>query len=263
MHYVFVHIGVGSGKGETKCLDAVQQAITSPLLETSIDGASHVIINVSGDIGLLEANEAATYVQEMTGEDANIIFGAMMDEEHSDTVTITVIATGLEEKDAMSHFGRSFSTGSSFLGETSATVSAMRRPSFLSGMGNQPRSTAGQSSAPKPAQQTTVEDMPVVTRSVTPLKKAAQSESQDMHVSPAAPTLFSRYKEESPMSQSLSRRSFLRYAGTGAVTLAAALLGGVSAAAQDEHPGIHLGGHHEMLLPVCRRAPPLPGPLWL
>ena len=174
------HIGVGSGKGETKCLDAVQQAITSPLLETSIDGASHVIINVSGDIGLLEANEAATYVQEMTGEDANIIFGAMMDEEHSDTVTITVIATGLEEKDAMSHFGRSFSTGSSFLGETSATVSAMRRPSFLSGMGNQPRSTAGQSPAPKPAQQTTVEEMPVVTRSVTPLKPVSQSESQDM-----------------------------------------------------------------------------------
>ncbi len=174
------HIGVGSGKGETKCLDAVQQAITSPLLETSIDGASHVIINVSGDIGLLEANEAATYVQEMTGEDANIIFGAMMDEEHSDTVTITVIATGLEEKDAMSHFGRSFSTGSSFLGETSATVSAMRRPSFLSGMGNQPRNTAGQSPVSKPSQQTTVEDMPVVTRTVTPLKPVAPSENQDM-----------------------------------------------------------------------------------
>ncbi len=174
------HIGVGSGKGETKCLDAVQQAITSPLLETSIDGASHVIINVSGDIGLLEANEAATYVQEMTGEDANIIFGAMMDEEHSDTVTITVIATGLEEKDAMSHFGRSFSTGSSFLGETSATVSAMRRPSFLSGMGNQPRSTAGQSPVSKPSQQTTVEDMPVVTRTVKPLKPAAPLESQDI-----------------------------------------------------------------------------------
>ena len=116
----------------------------------------------------------------MTGEDANIIFGAMMDEEHSDTVTITVIATGLEEKDAMSHFGRSFSTGSSFLGETSATVSAMRRPSFLSGMGNQPRNTAGQSPVSKPSQQTTVEDMPVVTRTVTPLKPTAPSESQDM-----------------------------------------------------------------------------------
>ena len=92
------HIGVGSGKGESKCLDAVQEAITSPLLETSIDGASHVIINVSGDIGLLEANEAATYVQEMAGDDANIIFGAKVDEENSDLVMITVIATGLEEK---------------------------------------------------------------------------------------------------------------------------------------------------------------------
>ncbi len=106
------HIGVGSGKGESKCLDAVQEAITSPLLETSIDGASHVIINVSGDIGLLEANEAATYVQEMAGDDANIIFGAKVDEENSDLVMITVIATGLEEK-GESAFGNSFGTRSS------------------------------------------------------------------------------------------------------------------------------------------------------
>lgn len=177
------HIGVGTGKGETKCLDAVQQAITSPLLETSIDGASHVIINVSGDIGLLEANEAATYVQEMTGEDANIIFGAMMDEEHTDTVTITVIATGLEEKGTMaSPFGRSFSTGSSFMNGTGTVNSTMRRPSFLSGMGSQNRSTVGQTPAAKPAQQNVSEDMPVVTRPIsTPTPKpAATADNQEM-----------------------------------------------------------------------------------
>ena len=54
------HIGIGMGSGDDKCIDAVKQAITSPLLETTIQGASHVIINISGDISLIEANEAAT-----------------------------------------------------------------------------------------------------------------------------------------------------------------------------------------------------------
>jgi len=92
------HIGIGEGKGDEKCIDAVKQAITSPLLETSIDGATHVIINVSGEVSLIEANEAATYVQELAGEDATIIFGAMYDETSSDSVMITVIATGLDQE---------------------------------------------------------------------------------------------------------------------------------------------------------------------
>ncbi|MSS63030.1 cell division protein FtsZ [Velocimicrobium porci] len=91
------HIGIGVGSGDDKCVQAVQQAITSPLLETTITGASHVIINVSGDISLIEANEAATYVQELAGETANIIFGAMYDETATDSATITVIATGLHD----------------------------------------------------------------------------------------------------------------------------------------------------------------------
>lgn len=91
------HIGIGLGQGDDKCVEAVKQAITSPLLETTIQGASHVIINISGDISLIEANEAATYVQELAGESANIIFGAMYDESVPDQCTITVIATGLEE----------------------------------------------------------------------------------------------------------------------------------------------------------------------
>lgn len=90
------HIGIGMGKGDDKCVEAVQQAITSPLLETTIEGASHVIINISGDISLIEANEAATFVQELAGEAANIIFGAMYDETNPDQASITVIATGLD-----------------------------------------------------------------------------------------------------------------------------------------------------------------------
>jgi len=91
------HIGIGTASGDDKAIEAVKSAVTSPLLETTIEGASHVIINISGDISLIEANEAASYVQELAGENANIIFGAMYDETATDTATITVIATGLED----------------------------------------------------------------------------------------------------------------------------------------------------------------------
>ena len=91
------HIGIGSAKGDDKALEAVQEAVASPLLETTIEGASHVIINISGDISLMDANDAASYVQNLAGADANIIFGAMYDDTQTDAATITVIATGLDE----------------------------------------------------------------------------------------------------------------------------------------------------------------------
>ena len=92
------HIGIGTATGDDKAIEAVKQAVTSPLLETTIEGASHVIINISGDISLIEANEAAEYVQELTGESANIIFGAMYDEGVTDSCSITVIATGIDSR---------------------------------------------------------------------------------------------------------------------------------------------------------------------
>lgn len=94
------HIGIGEGKGDDKALEAVKMAVESPLLETTISGASHVIINVSGDITLADASDAASYVQNLAGEDVNIIFGAMYDATKSDSCTITVIATGLEDVSA-------------------------------------------------------------------------------------------------------------------------------------------------------------------
>ncbi len=92
------HIGIGESKGDDKALEAVQQAVESPLLETSIEGAKNVIINIRGDISLMDANDAASYVQNMTGDDANIIFGAMYDDSEVDTCKVTVIATGLQDK---------------------------------------------------------------------------------------------------------------------------------------------------------------------
>ena len=90
------HIGIGFGTGDDKANEALQKAINSPLLETTIEGATHILLNISGDIGMLEANDAANYVEEMVGESANVIFGARYDESMTDSCMITVIATGLQ-----------------------------------------------------------------------------------------------------------------------------------------------------------------------
>ena len=94
------HIGIGASKGDDKALEAVQEAVQSPLLETTIEGASNVIINISGDISLMDANDAASYVQNLAGDEANIIFGAMYDDSTPDACKITVIATGLDDASA-------------------------------------------------------------------------------------------------------------------------------------------------------------------
>lgn len=94
------HMGVGFGKGDTRTQDAVKQAISSPLLETSIDGATDVIINFTGgaDLGALEVYDAADVVREAVDPDANIIVGAVIDETLTEEIRITVIATGFESE---------------------------------------------------------------------------------------------------------------------------------------------------------------------
>ena len=94
------HMGVGFGKGDNRAQDAVKQAISSPLLETSIDGATDVIINFTGgaDLGALEVYDAADVVRESVDPDANIIVGAVIDETLTEEVRITVIATGFESE---------------------------------------------------------------------------------------------------------------------------------------------------------------------
>ncbi len=121
------HIGIGEARGDDKAMEAVQQAVSSPLLETTIKGATHVIINISGDISLMDANDAASYVQELTGDDANIIFGAMYDDSVADYARITVIATGLSDAS---------SKPSSSLGGRSTSPFSVRRPSNTAGSGN-------------------------------------------------------------------------------------------------------------------------------
>ena len=94
------HMGIGRAKGENRIIEAVRQAVSSPLLETTIEGAKSVILNVTGgrDIMLSEINEASTLVQGIIDESANIIFGATIDETMSDEVKITIIATGFSSR---------------------------------------------------------------------------------------------------------------------------------------------------------------------
>lgn len=104
------HIGIGTGKGDDKASEAAKMAVESPLLETTITGATHVIINVSGDISLADASDASDYVRTLTGDEVNIIFGAMYDSSMTDTCNVTIIATGIEEK-AARQSGLGFKSG--------------------------------------------------------------------------------------------------------------------------------------------------------
>ena len=96
------HMGVGTGRGENRVIDAVKEAIGSPLLETSIDGAKAILLNIMGgyDLGMLEANEAADLIEKAAARDANIIFGASIKEDLEDEIRITVIATGFDDGEA-------------------------------------------------------------------------------------------------------------------------------------------------------------------
>ncbi len=116
------HMGVGRASGEKRAEEAVRAAIQSPLLETSIDGARGVLINITGgaDLGLFEINSAAELVTEAADPNANIIFGAAFDESLQDEIIITVIATGFEgyvNKDAKGIFSNPVFTGGAAAGD--------------------------------------------------------------------------------------------------------------------------------------------------
>lgn len=93
-------MGIGAANGENRIVEATKKAISSPLLEVSIDGAKQVLLNITGgpDLSLFEANESANVVSQATSEDVNIIFGTSMDENLGDEVRVTVIATGIDDE---------------------------------------------------------------------------------------------------------------------------------------------------------------------
>jgi cell division protein FtsZ len=93
-------MGIGVSNGDNRAVEAARQAISSPLLETSIEGARGVLLNITGgsDLGLFEVNEAAEIIAQAADPEANIIFGAVIDDQLEDTVRVTVIATGFEPR---------------------------------------------------------------------------------------------------------------------------------------------------------------------
>ena len=97
------HMGVGHGEGEDKIEQAIQTAIHSPLLETSISGAKSILLYVTGgyDMGMLDINTIADRVQSEADADANIIFGATISEEMTDKISVTIIATDFGNREGM------------------------------------------------------------------------------------------------------------------------------------------------------------------
>ncbi|MFQ6724432.1 MAG: cell division protein FtsZ [Clostridia bacterium] len=95
------HMGIGKGRGEYKTMEAVRQAVTSQLLETSIEGATGILFNITGgrDLSLAEIYEAVDLVRDVVDNECNIIFGATIDDNMKGEVQVTVIATGFDDKD--------------------------------------------------------------------------------------------------------------------------------------------------------------------
>ena len=106
-------MGIGVGEGENRAVDAAKMAINSPLLETSIDGAKGILLNISGssDLSIFEVNEAAEIISEAADPDANIIFGSVIDESLGNKVQITVVATGFNSSaKSVPEFGKTTTT---------------------------------------------------------------------------------------------------------------------------------------------------------
>lgn len=104
------HMGIGVGKGESRALDAAKKAVFSPLLETTIEGATGLLINVTGNntIGLHESAEALNLITEMANPDAEIIYGTSIDDSMSDELKITVIATGFQSMKGNKRFPKQY-----------------------------------------------------------------------------------------------------------------------------------------------------------
>ena len=100
-------MGIGMAAGENRAAEAARAAISSPLLESSVEGATGILLNITGggDLGLFEVNDAAEIVASAADQNANIIFGAVVDEQLGDHIRVTVIATGFETPPALAGAG--------------------------------------------------------------------------------------------------------------------------------------------------------------
>ena len=167
------HMGIGVGTGEDRASAAAKQAIQSPMLETSINGAKGVLLNITGgsDMGIMEVTEAAEYVQAAADPEANIIFGAGIDESLGDTMRITVIATGFD-------YVPSTATGRPQLNNKQSA-----RPAGMQAQGQRPMAQTQQRPPIQPIQPTyqqAMEDRPSIRPTMTqPVQQPVQAQAQE------------------------------------------------------------------------------------
>ncbi len=122
------HIGIGRASGDNKAVDAIKSAMDSPLLETTVSGASDIIVNFSGNIGIVEAYDAITYLTEVAGDGANIIFGTVDNDVMGEDVCITIIATGIEGNTATQTTVSIPSSGA----KPASNVTTLKTPTYAS-----------------------------------------------------------------------------------------------------------------------------------
>ncbi len=143
-------LGIGMGVGENRAIEAALQAVSSPLLETSMEGARSILLSITGgaNLSLWEVNEAAKSVSEAAHPDANIIFGAMVDEKLDDQVWVTVVATGYGDEGRRKSLGRLRRAGRRGRGARAAHGSRSRRAASRVAAGSRSMSWKCPSSSP-------------------------------------------------------------------------------------------------------------------
>jgi cell division protein FtsZ len=173
-------MGIGSARGDDRAVAAAEMAISSPLLEASIDGARGVLLSISGgsDLGLFEINEAAQLVSEAAHPEANIIFGAVIDDALGDEVRVTVIAAGFDGGQPPSKRDNVLGSSSAKREEPTPARQSESRPSFGSLGSVKPKEEPEQAPAPEP-----VADLPPVSPPpVPPSRTYSDSAAEELDV---------------------------------------------------------------------------------
>ncbi|MFD0309139.1 cell division protein FtsZ [Streptomyces sp. NPDC059517] len=171
-------MGIGSARGDDRAVAAAEMAISSPLLEASIDGARGVLLSISGgsDLGLFEINEAAQLVSEAAHPEANIIFGAVIDDALGDEVRVTVIAAGFDGGQPPSKRDTVLGSSSAKRDEPVPARAGDSRPSFGSLGSVTPKE------APEPAPEPASNELPPVSPPVPPSRTYSDSAAEELDV---------------------------------------------------------------------------------
>jgi cell division protein FtsZ len=198
-------MAIGRGTGDNRCIDAARQAIESPLLEISIEGAKGVLFNVTGgpDLGMLEVHEAASVIQQAADPEANIIFGAVIDPEMGSDVKITLIATGFDSARRQVDMRHGYVQRDSGMYAPGYTAEPRQQPApqqhpsgplnapadYANGHANQPPAAS-----PRPAEQPHGVPTPMVTRSQPPAQPQRQAQAAQGDELDIPPFLYPKFK---------------------------------------------------------------------